>query len=147
MLFLLPRHIQANLYLESHHCAELYVKPDFEKCNGLVPTIVQDAESLEVLMLAYMNEEAWEQTQATGEAHFYSRSRKKLWRKGGTSGHVQKVRSIRLDCDADTILLLVEQVGQAACHQGYRTCFYRAKDGDDWTICAPLIFDPKEVYT
>lgn len=122
------------------------MKPDFAKCDGLVPTIVQDAANLEVLMVAYMNEEAWEQTLATGEAHFYSRSRKKLWHKGGTSGHVQKVRSVRIDCDADTILLLVEQVGGAACHEGYRTCFYRAMEDGAWTTCAPLIFDPKEVY-
>ncbi len=122
------------------------MKPDFAKCDGLVPTIVQDAASLEVLMVAYMNDEAWEQTLATGEAHFYSRSRKKLWHKGGTSGHVQRVRSIRIDCDADTILLLVEQVGGAACHEGYRTCFFRAMEDGAWTTCAPLIFDPKEVY-
>ncbi|WP_045223098.1 phosphoribosyl-AMP cyclohydrolase [Desulfonatronum thioautotrophicum] len=122
------------------------MKPDFAKCDGLVPTIVQDAASLEVLMLAYMNEEAWEQTLATREAHFYSRSRKKLWHKGATSGHVQKVRSIRIDCDADTVLLLVEQVGGAACHEGYRSCFYRAMENGAWTTCAPLMFDPKEVY-
>ena len=123
------------------------MNPDFAKCAGLVPVIVQDAESLEVLMLAYMNEEAWERTLSTGEAHFYSRSRKMLWHKGGTSGHVQKVRSVRIDCDADTVLLLVEQVGGAACHQGYRTCFFRGKERDGaWTIRAPLIFDPKEVY-
>ena len=122
------------------------MKPDFEKCGGLVPVVVQDVASLEVLMLAYMNEEAWEQTLATGEAHFYSRSRKKLWHKGGTSGHVQKVRSVRLDCDADTILLLVEQIGGAACHEGYRTCFFRSMDEGEWKVCAPIIFDPKEVY-
>lgn len=122
------------------------MRPDFSKCDGLVPTIVQDVASLEVLMLAYMNEEAWEQTLATGEAHFYSRSRKKLWHKGGTSGHVQKVRSIRIDCDADTVLLLVEQVGGAACHEGYRSCFYRTMEDGAWTTCSPLVFDPKEVY-
>ena len=122
------------------------MKPDFEKCGGLVPVVVQDVQSLEVLMLAYMNEEAWERTLATGDAHFYSRSRKKPWHKGGTSGHVQKVRSVRLDCDADTVLLLVEQVGGAACHEGYRTCFFRSMDEGEWTICAPIIFDPKEVY-
>ncbi len=122
------------------------MKPDFEKCNGLVPAIVQDAESLEVLMLAYMNEEAWEKTLHTGQAHFYSRSRHKLWHKGATSGHVQKVRAVRLDCDADTVLLLVDQVGGGACHEGYRSCFFRELDGDSWKICAPIIFDPKEVY-
>ena len=123
------------------------MKPDFVKCGGLAPVVVQDAGSLEVLMLAYMNEEAWERTLATGETHFYSRSRKTLWHKGGTSGHVQKVRSVRIDCDADTILLLVEQVGGAACHEGYRSCFFRALEKDGaWTNCAPLIFDPREVY-
>ncbi len=123
------------------------MKPDFAKCGGLTPAIVQDANSLEVLMLAYMNEEAWQKTLTTGEAHFYSRSRQKLWHKGGTSGHVQKIRAIRLDCDADTILLLVDQVGGAACHEGYRSCFFKERDADDWKICAPKIFDPKEVYT
>lgn len=122
------------------------MKPDFAKGSGLLPAIVQDARSLEVLMLAYMNEEAWEKTLATGEAHFYSRSRQKLWHKGGTSGHVQKVRSLRLDCDADTILLLVEQVGNAACHEGYRSCFFMELNAGNWNICAPKIFDPTEVY-
>lgn len=122
------------------------MKPDFAKCGGLAPAIVQHAETLEVLMLAYMNEDAWEKTLATGEAHFYSRSRGKLWRKGGTSGHVQKVRSVRLDCDADTILLLVEQVGGAACHEGYQTCFFRELQAGNWRTCAPKIFDPQEVY-
>lgn len=122
------------------------MKPDFAKCGGLVPAIVQDVETLEVLMLAYMDTEAWERTLATGEAHYYSRSRKTSWHKGGTSGHVQRIRSIRIDCDADTVLLLVEQVGGAACHEGYRTCFYRTMDDGAWTICAPLVFDPKEVY-
>ena len=88
--------------------------PDFSK--GLVPAIAQDQATGEVLMLAYMNEEAWRKTLETGEAHYWSRSRKELWHKGGTSGHVQKVRSLRLDCDSDTVLLLIEQVGGAACH-------------------------------
>jgi len=122
------------------------VKPDFAKCGGLVPAIVQDVKSLEVLMLAYMSEEAWEKTLASGEAHFYSRSRQKLWHKGATSGHIQKVRAVRLDCDADTVLLLVEQVGNAACHEGYRSCFFRELDAGDWKICVPKVFDPKEVY-
>jgi len=121
------------------------MKPDFAKCGGLAPAIVQDAKSLEVLMLAYMNEEAWEKTLATGEAHFYSRSRQSLWHKGAVSGHVQKVCSIRLDCDLDAVLLLVEQVGGAACHEGFRSCFFREAGG--WETCVPKIFDPKEVYT
>lgn len=120
--------------------------PDFDKQGGLVPVIAQDADTLEVLMLAYMNKEAWEKTLETCEAHYYSRSRDTLWRKGGVSGHVQRVRSVRLDCDADTILLLVEQVGDAACHTGYRSCFYRELKDEAVMECSPVIFDPKEVY-
>ncbi len=120
--------------------------PDFAKMDGLVPVIAQDAASGEVLMMAYMNEEAWQKTLETGEVHYWSRSRKKLWHKGGTSGHVQKVRSIRLDCDSDTVLALVEQVGGAACHTGYRTCFYRELKDGAVRECAPVVFDPKEVY-
>lgn len=121
-------------------------RPDFEKQAGLVPAIAQDAETGEVLMLAYMNEEAWEETLKTGEAHYYSRSRNCLWRKGGTSGHVQKIRSIRMDCDQDTVLLRVRQIGDAACHKGYRSCFYLELDNGRWTECSPRVFDPKEVY-
>jgi phosphoribosyl-AMP cyclohydrolase len=122
------------------------IAPDFKKMHGLVPAIAQDAESKEVLMLAYMNEEAWRLTLETGEAHYFSRSRNAIWRKGGTSGHVQKVRSVRLDCDADTVLLLVEQVGGAACHEGRRSCFFRELAGDGVRECSPMVFDPKEVY-
>lgn len=122
------------------------IKPDFAKGGGLVPAIVQEHDTGEVLMLAYMNEEAWDQTLATGDAHFYSRSRNTLWRKGGTSGHVQKVKSIRVDCDRDTVLLGVDQLGGAACHKGFKSCFFRELKDDEWTECSPLIFDPKEVY-
>jgi phosphoribosyl-AMP cyclohydrolase len=94
-----------------------------------------------------MNEEAWNQTLSTGEVHYYSRSRKTLWHKGGTSGHVQKVRSIRLDCDRDTVLVQVDQIGGAACHTGRRSCFFRERDAQGrWTDCSPMVFDPKEVY-
>ena len=120
--------------------------PDFEKMQGLLPAIVQDAASGEVLMLAYMNEASWDKTLETGEVHYWSRSRQELWHKGGTSGHVQKICSMRLDCDSDTLLLLVEQVGGAACHEGYRSCFYRELKGDVCETCSPLVFDPKEVY-
>lgn len=120
--------------------------PDFAKAGGLVPAIVQDAASGEVLMLAYMNEESYRQTLATGTAHFWSRSRKTLWHKGGTSGHVQKVKAVRLDCDSDAILLLVEQIGGAACHEGYRSCFFREFKEGEVATCCPVIFDPKEVY-
>ena len=104
-------------------------KPDFSK--GLIPAIAQDSKDGEVLMLAYMNEEAWNRTLETGEAHYWSRSRQKLWHKGETSGNVQKVHSIRLDCDKDTILLSVTQIGGAACHTGRRSCFFRKWDGKE----------------
>ena len=120
--------------------------PDFAKAGGLVPAIVQDAASGEVLMLAYMNEESYEKTLESGDAHFWSRSRKTLWHKGGTSGHVQKVKAIRLDCDSDAILLLVEQIGGAACHEGYRSCFFRELRDGNVETCCPVVFDPKEVY-
>ena len=117
--------------------------PDFSK--GLVPAIAQDCASGEVLMLAYMNEDAWRKTLETGEAHYWSRSRRELWHKGGTSGNVQKVRALRLDCDNDTVLLLVEQ-GGAACHTGRRSCFYREWKDGRLRECAPQVFDPKKVY-
>lgn len=120
--------------------------PDFAKMNGLVPAIAQDAASGEVLMMAYMNEDAWRRTLETGEAHYWSRSRQEIWHKGGTSGHVQKIRCIRLDCDSDTILLLVEQVGGAACHTGFRSCFFRELKDGRVSECCPKVFDPKEVY-
>lgn len=122
------------------------LRPDFAKCGGLVPVIAQEAQTGEVLMLAYMNEEAWEKTLETGEVHYFSRSRKTLWHKGGTSGHVQKVHTIRLDCDADTVLIQVTQLGGAACHTGRKSCFYRELAGDTERECSPMVFDPKEVY-
>jgi len=97
---------------------------DFEKSDGLVPVVVQDINTNEVLMLAYANKDAVEHTIETGYAHYWSRSRKSLWKKGETSGHVQKINEIRIDCDNDTLLYLVNQVG-AACHTGEKTCFYR----------------------
>ncbi|MBR5734970.1 MAG: phosphoribosyl-AMP cyclohydrolase [Desulfovibrionaceae bacterium] len=107
------------MFVPSPDCA-----PDFSKGNGLVAAVAQDFETREVLMLAWMNKEAWELTLATGQAHYYSRSRQKLWRKGETSGHTQTVRAIRLDCDCDAVLLLIDQVGPA-CHTGSRSCFFR----------------------
>ncbi len=121
-------------------------KPDFTKAQGLVAAIAQDHISNEVLMLAWMNQEAWEKTLSTGEVHYYSRSRQSLWHKGATSGHVQIVHSIRLDCDSDAVILLVEQKGGAACHKGYRSCFYRELKQGVLKQCAPLVFDPKEIY-
>ncbi len=113
--------------------------------KGLVPAVVQDAGTGEVLMVAYMNREAFEKTVETGLAHYWSRSRGELWQKGSTSGNVQKVRSIKVDCDIDTILLQVTQEG-GACHEGYRSCFYREIDGDSMRVTEERIFDPKSVY-
>lgn len=122
------------------------MKPDFSKQNGLLPAIVQDADSGKVLMLAYVNELAWDKTVETGKAHYWSRSRQKLWLKGEESGNVQIIREIYLDCDLDTILFKVEQLGGAACHTGYQSCFYlRYKDGEA-DIVGERVFDPKEVY-
>jgi phosphoribosyl-AMP cyclohydrolase len=120
--------------------------PDFSKSDGLLPAIAQDAQTGEVLMMAYMNAESYAQTLATGRAVYYSRSRKKLWRKGEKSGHVQEVRAIYLDCDADTLLLSVNQVGGAACHAGYKSCFYRQVTPDGLKAVATRIFDPDQVY-
>ena len=122
------------------------IEPDFAKGDGLLPAIVQDVYSGEVLMLAYMDEQAYRTTLDNSVSHFYSRSRQKLWKKGESSGNVQKVHSVRLDCDQDTILLQVEQIGEAACHRGYKSCFYREITTDGYRQCSPLIFDPKEVY-
>jgi len=110
--------------------------------DGLVPAIAQDADSGEVLMLAYVSPEALARTRETGEAHYYSRSRAELWHKGGTSGHTQTVEEIRVDCDADTLLYLVDQAG-GACHTGHRSCFYRTVDGE---AVGERVFDPDEVY-
>src|SRR6516164_6249544 len=119
---------------------------DFQKSNGLIPAIAQDATTGQVLMLAWMNQEAYDETVRTGRAVYYSRSRGKLWRKGEESGHVQEVRGIFIDCDADTILLKVHQIGGAACHEGYASCFFRRVDGDNLTVVAERVFDPKQVY-
>lgn len=119
---------------------------DFEKTAGLVPVIVQDHQTAEVLMLAYMNAEAWQATQSSGKATYFSRSRQTLWVKGETSGNVQLVKEIRLDCDDDTVLLKVEQLGGAACHTGHRSCFYKKIENGSVKITAKPVFDPKEVY-
>ena len=114
-------------------------KPDFTKAGGLLAVIAQDHVSGEVLMLAWMNEESWQKTLETGEVHYYSRSRKELWHKGATSGHVQKVRSIRIDCDNDALVLKIEQIGGVACHEGYRSCFYREYKDGAVSECAPKL--------
>ncbi len=123
------------------------VRLDFSKGNGLLPAIVQDHKTGKVLMLAYINDEAWKKTLETGEAHYWSRSRNKLWHKGESSGHVQKIKAIFVDCDNDTVLFQVEQIGGAACHTGYDTCFYRKLDKNgSFKIVGKKIFDPEEVY-
>jgi phosphoribosyl-AMP cyclohydrolase len=119
---------------------------DFKKGKGLVPAIIQDAESGDVLMLGYMNEASLKMTMETGRACFYSRSRDKLWVKGETSGHVQNVKEIFIDCDRDTILVKVEQIGGAACHTGYRSCFFQKLENNGIEVVGDRIFDPKEVY-
>lgn len=124
----------------------LTAQPDFSKGGGLLPVIAQDADSGRVLMLAYMNQEAWEKTLETGTVHYWSRSRRKLWLKGETSGHVQKVVDILVDCDLDTILIKVHQLGGAACHEGYQSCFFRRLKDGTFEITEEKVFDPKEVY-
>ena len=114
--------------------------------DGLLPAIVQDYRTNEVLMLAYINKSAWEKTLETGQAHYWSRSRKKLWSKGETSGHVQKIHQILVDCDDDTVVYKVEQLGGAACHTGHRSCFFRQLDGDDLVTKEEKVFDPAIVY-
>jgi len=113
--------------------------------QGLIPAVVCDHESGEVLMLAWMNREAFEQTVATGRATYYSRSRQQMWVKGETSGNVQVVHWVRLDCDADVVMLGVEQTG-GACHEGYRSCFYRELRDGEWQVFCEMCFDPSEAY-
>ncbi len=120
--------------------------PDFNKGKGLLPAIVQDFETNEVLMLAYVNSEAWQKTLETGKATYWSRSRNSLWIKGETSGNVQIVKEILIDCDSDTLLFKVEQKGGAACHTGYQSCFYRRISGGKEEIIGKKIFHPRDVY-
>lgn len=122
------------------------IKLDFNKMGGLVPAIAQDSETGEVLMLAFMNEEAWQHTLTTGKATYWSRSRNSLWVKGESSGNVQWVKEIRIDCDDDTVVLKVEQVGGAACHTGHRSCFYKILENGEIIIKDKPLFDPEEVY-
>lgn len=119
---------------------------DFEKAGGVVPAIAQDADTGEVLMLAWMNAEAFAETVRTGRVCYYSRSRGRLWRKGEESGHVQEVCGIYIDCDADTLLLKVKQIGGAACHEGYKSCFFRKVEGDELRVIAERVFDPTTIY-
>ncbi len=119
---------------------------DFGKGNGLLPVIAQDYATGDVLMLAYMNKLAWDKTLETGKVHYWSRSREKLWLKGETSGHVQLLKEAFVDCDLDTILVKVEQLGGAACHTGFRSCFYQKVKGDQLVKEGEPVFDPAEIY-
>ena len=119
---------------------------DFDKAGGLIAAIAQDADTNEVLMIAWMNQEAYEETVRTKRAVYFSRSRKKLWRKGEESGHVQEVHGVYIDCDADAVLLKVKQIGGAACHEGYKSCFFRQVEADGPKVIAEKVFDPKAVY-
>jgi phosphoribosyl-AMP cyclohydrolase len=122
------------------------IKIDFKKGEGLIPVIIQDASTNEVLMLGYMNRASWKKTLETKKTSFWSRSRKKIWVKGETSGHFQKIKEIYLDCDGDTLLLKVDQIGGAACHTGFRSCFHQRFEKGKWKVFGKRIFDPKEVY-
>lgn len=121
--------------------------PDFSR-NELIPAIAQDAETGDVLMMAWMNREAYEETLRTGRVCYYSRSRRKLWRKGEESGNVQELKSIYFDCDGDTLLVRVHQIGGAACHEGYRSCFFRRIDPvtREYAVEGDRVFDPAAVY-
>ncbi len=123
------------------------IGPNFDRgVNGLLPAIAQDATSKQVLMFAWMNVESYEETLRSGFATYYSRSRQRLWRKGEESGHRQKIVEMRIDCDADCILLVVEQTG-AACHEGYASCFYRKHSNADFVVDQKRIVEPEKVYT
>lgn len=119
---------------------------NFEKAGGLVAAVAQDADTGEVLMIAWMNQEAFEETVRTGRAVYFSRSRNKLWRKGEESGHFQEVKGVLIDCDADAVLLKVKQIGGAACHEGYKSCFFRELTEGELKVIAERVFDPKAVY-
>ena len=122
------------------------VKLDFAKGGGLLPAIAQDWKTGDVLMLAYINEEAWNETLKTGNATYWTRSRQKLWRKGEESGNVQKVKELYVDCDLDTVIFKVEQIGGAACHEGYHSCFFRKYENGELTVVGERVFDPAKVY-
>jgi phosphoribosyl-AMP cyclohydrolase len=122
------------------------VELDFSKGDGLLPAIAQDWQTGEVLMLAFINRESWEETLRSGHATYWSRSRSKLWKKGESSGHVQVVHEIRVDCDDDAVIFKIEQLGGAACHTGHRSCFYRRVAGEALVTEGAPLFDPEKVY-
>jgi len=118
----------------------------FDKSTGLLPAIIQEAGTGKVLMLGFMNAEAFQKTLETGQVTFFSRSRNKLWVKGESSGHVLKVSDVRVDCDADAVLVVAEQIGPGTCHEGYQSCFFRRAENGALVIAEPRAFDPKQVY-
>ncbi|MBR2625828.1 MAG: phosphoribosyl-AMP cyclohydrolase [Lentisphaeria bacterium] len=122
------------------------VELDFRKSGGLIPAVAQDWQSGEVLMLAYISPESWAETLASGYATYFSRSRNKLWKKGESSGHLQKIHSILVDCDLDTVVFKVEQLGPGACHTGHHSCFYRRVDGENLTEVEETVFDADKIY-
>jgi phosphoribosyl-AMP cyclohydrolase len=124
----------------------LMIQLDFTKLDGLVPAVAQDYKTGEILMVAFMNEEAFMLTLKTGIVHYWSRSRKTLWKKGESSGNVQQVKEIRIDCDNDCVLLKINQIGDAACHTGYRSCFFRVVKGDELAIDGIKVFNPEDKY-
>lgn len=119
---------------------------NFSKGGGLVVAIAQDYKTKDVLMQAFINEEAWQETLKTGKAVYFSRSRNKLWRKGETSGNWQIIKDIRIDCDSDSVLFIVDQVGGAACHKGYMSCYHNKVEGNKTTLIGKPVFDPNEIY-
>ncbi len=122
------------------------IELDYSKLDGLVPAVIQDDDSGQVLMVGFMNEEAFEMTLSTGVVHYWSRSKKRIWKKGESSGHIQEVREMRIDCDDDTVLIKVKQIGDAACHMGYRSCFFRMLKEGKVIVDGDKIFDPSVVY-
>ena len=123
------------------------VELDFEKCGGLIPAIAQDHRTNEVLMMAYINAESWAETLKSGYATYYSRSRQQLWKKGESSGHLQVIKEILVDCDCDTVIFKIEQLGPGACHTGHRSCFYRRVENGTLTEVEETVFDAGKVYS
>ena len=119
---------------------------DFSKLDGVVPVIIQDARTLEVLMQSFMNKEALDLSIATGYAHYYSRKRNKVWKKGEISGYLQEIKEIRIDCDNDSLLMKVRQIGDAACHEGYSSCYFRVLKDGDVVADGMKVFNPKNMY-
>lgn len=123
------------------------IKLDFAKCGGLIPAIAQDHKTNEILMMAYINAESWQETIKSGYATYYSRSRQQLWKKGESSGHLQVVKEILVDCDLDTVIFKIEQLGPGACHTGHRSCFYRKVENGELFEVEETVFDADKVYS